>query len=142
MAEFKGINMTKIANTPSEKVNVNQSHGRIRVSFDTFEASSVPIGSTITMARLPSGSVVYDAIMAHDNLGASTVASVGDADNPSRLLMLANVSSKTVSSMSSQDSLTVDTVGYEYDKQTDVIITTSGGTINGTIKLIIYYVVD
>ena len=52
MASVKGVNFTKRTAEPVEKVIASQSHGRLRVQYDSYEASSLASGSDISVAKL------------------------------------------------------------------------------------------
>ena len=52
MASVKGVNFTKRTAEPVEKVIASQSHGRLRVQYDSYEASSLASGSDISVAFL------------------------------------------------------------------------------------------
>ena len=41
MASVKGVNFTKRTAEPVEKVIASQSHGRLRVQYDSYEPSSL-----------------------------------------------------------------------------------------------------
>ena len=86
MSSVKGTNITAMDATPSTKVKSAQVHGRMRVAFDTYEASSLVAGSDITVARLPKGATVYDVVIIHDALGASSTLKVGDASDDDRYI--------------------------------------------------------
>lgn len=65
MATLYGSNAAKYLNTtPSEKVDVNQQHGRMRVSYDehTFDGNPSS-GDVIKMGRIPKGAKVYNVIL-------------------------------------------------------------------------------
>jgi hypothetical protein len=51
MASVKGVNFTKRTAEPVEKVIASQSHGRLRVQYDSYEASSLASGSDISVAN-------------------------------------------------------------------------------------------
>lgn len=139
MAAVKGANITNIDATPSVKADMAQFGGKLRVQFDTYEASGLAAASTITMARLPKGAVVHNVIVFHDDLGttAGTLA-VGDSGASGRFL-----AAFATGSAGKQDMLgtygAIDGFGYEYTSQTDVIITTAGAAITGTIKTAVVY---
>ena len=68
MASVKGVNFTNITADPVVNADSGEWSGKLRVQFDTFEASSLASGSDISVARLPSGAKVYDVAIHHDAL--------------------------------------------------------------------------
>ena len=60
MATVSGVNYTKQTNTPADMVLPRDSHGRVRVMYDTYEASSVASGSTIQLFKIPVDARVLD----------------------------------------------------------------------------------
>ncbi len=141
MAAVKGVNITNLDATPVVLPDAREWHGRLRVQYDTYEASALTAGSSITMARLPAGARVYDIIVHHDDLGtASGTLEVGDAANSARFLAAFATGSAGSRSMSAND--VIDGVGYEYTTETDIIITTAGASITGTIKMLVFYATD
>jgi hypothetical protein len=113
----------------------------MRVAFDTYEASSLVAGSDITVARLPKGATVYDVVIIHDALGASSTLKVGDASDDDRYITATASTAANGKIIMSEDGV-IGGFGYENTAQTDVIITTAGATISGTIKSAVYYTVD
>ena len=60
MASVKGTNFTNITADPVVKIDSGEWSGKMRVQYDTYEASSLASGSDISVARLPKGAKVYD----------------------------------------------------------------------------------
>lgn len=137
MASVKGSNFTKRTASPIEKVVASENHGRLRVQYDTYEASSLASGSDISVARLPSGAVVYDIIVHFDALGGSSTISVGDSGAAARYIAATSTASAGQMAMSQEGA--IDGVGYENTAETDVLLTTGGASISGTIKTIVIY---
>ncbi|BCV03965.1 MAG: hypothetical protein CM15mV76_510 [uncultured marine virus] len=81
MASVKGTNFTNITADPIVKIDSGEWSGKMRVQYDTYEASSLASGSDISVARLPKGAKVYDIVVMHfDALGSDlTTISVGDS---------------------------------------------------------------
>ena len=137
MANFKGTNITAMDATPSTKVKSSQVHGRLRVFKDEYEAAGEAIGSTITIARLPRGAVVYDVTLHYDALGTSSTLAVGDAADADRYIVAsasASAGKKILGAIAG--------FAFEQTAETDVMITTAGAAITGTIKSAVYYTVD
>jgi len=139
MASVKGVNFTNITATPVVKADSSEWHGNIRVQYDSYEASSLASGSDISVARLPKGAKVYDIIVHFDALGSATI-SVGDSANAARYIAATSVSSAGQMSMSQEGAIAG--VGYEQTAETDIILTTGGASITGTIKCVVMYSVE
>jgi len=140
MASVKGSNFTKRTASPIEKVVASENHGRLRVQYDTYEASSLASGSDISVARLPAGAVVYDIIVHFDALGGSSTISVGDSGAAARYIAATSTASAGQMAMSQEGA--IDGVGYENTAETDVLLTTGSAAISGTIKTAVIYSID
>ena len=68
---------TKTLNTPSEKLDTNELHGRVRVAFADFTAAGAE--ETISMFKLPDGARIIGGRANHAALGSGTTLSVGHA---------------------------------------------------------------
>ena len=139
MASVKGTNFTNITADPVVKIDSGEWSGKMRVQYDTYEASSLASGSDISVARLPKGAKVYDIVVHFDALGSATI-SVGDSGAAARYIAATSVSSAGQMSMSQEGAIAG--VGYENTAETDVLLTTGGGSITGTIKCVVMYVVE
>ena len=140
MASVKGVNFTNITADPIVKIDSGEWSGKMRVQYDTYEASSLASGSDISVARLPKGAKVYDIVVHFDALGGSTTISVGDSGAAARYIAATSTSSAGQMSMSQEGAIAG--VGYENTAETDVLLTTGGGSITGTIKCVVMYVVE
>jgi len=140
MASVKGVNITNIDSTPVEKASASQMHGRLRVAFDSYEASSLASGSDITVARLPAGATVYEVSIVHDALGTGVTLTAGDSDDADRLIT--STAAASAGEVTMTDDGAIGGVGHEYSAQTDILITTGGAAATGTIKCAVYYAVD
>ena len=139
MASVKGTNFTNITADPVVKIDSGEWSGKMRVQYDTYEASSLASGSDISVARLPKGAKVYDIVVHFDALGSATI-SVGDSGAAARYIAATSVSSAGQMSMSQEGAIAG--VGYENTAETDVLLTTGGASITGTIKCVVMYVVE
>jgi len=141
MSDVLGVNKTLI--DAGTILSPGKFDGRVKCSIDTYEASSLAIGSTITMGgKLTKGAIVLFQILAYDALGAATI-DVGDAESPARYHDNLSVVSAGISLIG-----LVDGVNYETDDTTttttdrQIVLTTAGAVINNTIKLITIYTND
>ena len=139
MASVKGVNFTKRTAEPVEKVIASQSHGRLRVQYDSYEAYSLASGSDISVAKLPAGAIVYDIVVQFDALGSATIA-VGDSADADRYITATSVSSAGQMSMSQEGA--IDGFGYENTAETDILLTTGSAAISGTVKCAVFYSMD
>ena len=144
MATYKGVNRT-LADNPvgSNIMDPGVQQGKVRVIMETYEASALAIGSIIEVGELiPKGSRVLDVVLTHDALGAATF-DVGDYEDTDRYF---NDESVAVANALHRLNL-IDGRQYKVDETTpgatttdrQVIITTAGAVITGTIKIEIYY---
>ena len=140
MASVKGVNFTNITADPIVNADSGEWSGKLRVQYDTYEASSLASGSDISVARLPKGAKVYDIVVHFDALGGSSTVSVGDSDAAARYIAATSVSSAGQMSMSQEGA--IDGVGYEQTAETDILLTTGSAAITGTIKCAVFYTVE
>ena len=140
MATVSGVNYTKQTNTPADMVLPRDSHGRVRVMYDTYEASSLASGSTIQLFKIPVDARVLDFKIWNDALGSSSTLSLGDAGDIDRLH--AATSSASASIMVPLVAKIDTMAGYTYTAETLISLTTAGASITGTIHVQLTYVVD
>ena len=146
MASVKGANITNIDATPVVKVSSEEAGGKLRVFHDTYEASSLASGSDITIARIPVNATIHDVIVKCDALGSGVTLKVGDSDDDDRFIGVTgtwNVAGQTQSMLGGSSTGAATTavtgVGYKVSSQTDIVITTGGATISGTIYAWVYW---
>ena len=140
MASVKGSNFTNITADPVVKTSSQYAHGKLRIQYDSYEASSLANPSDISVARLPKGAVVYDVIIHHDALGSSVTLSVGDSGSATRYI--GATAAATAGKVVMSEDGAIDGFGYENNAETDVLITVGGGTATGTIKCMVVYAVE
>ena len=163
MAAVYGVNFTK--NYPVEsgssaaqsQVDVSEVGGRMRVAYDTYEASSLAADSTISMFKLPKGARVWQMILVTDDLHASSTLQVGDSSDPNRFITesicgdankvhymhpKAHASDSNVTLLGGVSGTGIDAFGYALTAETTVIITTSDAAITNTINLCCWYSID
>jgi len=140
MASVKGSNFTNITADPVVKTSSQYAHGKIRVQYDSYEASSLASGSDISVARLPKGAVVYDIVIHHDALGSGVTLAVGDSSDADRYITA--TAAATAGKVVMSEDGAIDGFAYENTAETDVLITTGGGTATGTIKVAVMYAVE
>lgn len=140
MATVSGVNYTKQTNTPADMVLPRDSHGRVRVMYDTYEASAVASGSTIQLFKIPVDARVLDFKIWHDALGSSSTLAFGDSGDVDRLH--AATASSSASIMVPLIAAIDTMAGYTYTAETVLSLTTAGASITGTIHVQLTYVVD
>jgi hypothetical protein len=152
-----GVNATLASNTtPSLKVRSKHRHGRVRISYDEYEASSVAVGSQIAMGWVPAGATLLSARLKFDALGAGTTLCVGDQFDCDRFIAtVVTVNAGDVGgcgvdliigavNLTSTLGLHGTGMGYEFQCDTDILVTVpyAGGAITGTVKLQVFYSTD
>jgi hypothetical protein len=140
MASVKGVNFTNITSTPVVNTASKEAYGKLRVTYDTYEASSLASGSDISVARLPKGATVYDVVIHHDALGSGVTLAVGDSSDADRYI--AATAAATAGKVIMSEDGAIDGFAYEQTAETDVLITTGGGAATGTIKVAVIYSVE
>ena len=140
MATVTGVNYTKITTTPVDHILPRDAHGRVRVMYDTYEASSLADPSTIQLFKMPADARVIDFKIWHDALASSTTLALGDADDPDRFMAAAasHAAGIMVPLIGKIDTF----AGYTYSAETVVSLTMAGGAATGTIHAYVMYVVD
>jgi len=147
MASVKGVNYTNITATPIVKSDSEVAGGKVRVSYDNYEASSLASGSDITIGRVPANATVIDVVLKCDALGGSSTLIVGDAADDNRYLAAVgtwNAAGQTQSMLggSTAANTAMTGLGYRTTAETDIIITTGGATISGSIHCWVMYTVE
>lgn len=142
MASVKGQTITRLDTKPVEYPPAAVVGGRIRVFFDSYQADGLEAGSTIAVARLPKGAVVYDIHVHHDDLGTDPgTLSVGTADAPALFLSAFATGSAGRQTMTGAHGA-IAGVGHECPAVTDVMLTTADGPVTGTVKVAVFYALD
>ena len=140
MASVKGVNFTNITATPQVNADSSEWTGKLRVQFDSFEASSLASGSDISVARLPKGAKVWDVVIMHDALGSGVTLAVGDSADADRYVTATAAANAGVISMHNDGA--IDGFGFEQTAETDILITTGGASASGTNKMKVVYAVE
>ena len=140
MASVKGTNFTNITASPIVKIDSGEWSGKLRVQYDSYEASSLASGSDISVARLPKGAKVWEVIVHHDALGSGVTLSVGDSGSATRYI--GATAAATAGKLVMSEDGAIDGFGYEQAAETDILITTGGGTASNTIKVAVIYSVE
>jgi hypothetical protein len=149
MASVKSVNITNLDSVPVVLSSSEEVGGKLRVFYDTYEASSLASGSDITIARIPANATIVDVIVKADALGSGVTLSVGDSASASRYIGVTgtwNVAGQTQSMLSGSSTgapvAAVTGLGYRTTASSDILITTGGATASGTIYSWVYYTVE
>jgi len=147
MASVKGVNYTNITADPIVNVDSEQLGGKLRVSYDTYEASSLASGSDITIGRVPANATIMDVILKCDALGGSSTLKVGDSGDDDRYLAVVGTwnAAGQVQSMlggSTAANTAMGGLAYRTTAETDIVITTGGAAISGNIHCWVMYTVE
>ena len=145
MASVKSSAITNLDAVPAVNAD-GGNNSPMMVWHDTYEASSLASGSDITIARIPAGATIHDVVIKADALGGSSTLKVGDSGDDDRYLGVVgtwNVAGQTQSMLGGSSTGAATTavtgVGYKVSSQTDIVITTGGATISGTIYAWVYW---
>ena len=145
MASVKSSAITNLDSVPAVNAD-GGNNSPMMVWHDTYEASSLASGSDITIARIPAGATIHDVVIKADALGGSSTLKVGDSGDDDRYLGVVgtwNVAGQTQSMLGGSSTGAATTavtgVGYKVSSQTDIVITTGGATISGTIYAWVYW---
>ena len=147
MASVKAVNITNLDATPIVKTDSETNGGKIRVSYDNYEASSLASGSDITIGRIPANATIMDVVLKCDALGGSSTLTVGDSGDADRYLAAVgtwNAAGQTQSMLggSTAANTAMTGLGYRTTASTDIVITTGGATISGSIHCWGMYTVE
>jgi len=130
MATVYGINAAKI-NNGTGKIEKGHNH-KIRVTYDSYEASGLTVGDVIEMGDIPVGAIILDLKIYHDALGAST----------SLLAGIGPVQGTSIVSTSSAGVISADLIalsGHEVLSGEKLTVNVGAGTVTGTISIICTY---
>ena len=145
MASVKSSAITNLDSVPAVNAD-GGNNSPMMVWHDTYEASSLASGSDITIARIPAGATIHDVVIKADALGGSSTLKVGDSGDDDRYLVVVgtwNVAGQTQSMLGGSSTGAATTavtgVGYKVSSSTDIVITTCGASITGTIYAWVYW---
>ena len=147
MSSVKAVNITNLDATPIVKTDSETNGGKIRVSYDNYEASSLASGSDITIGRIPANATIMDVVLKCDALGGSSTLKVGDSGDDDRYLAAVgtwNAAGQTQSMLggSTAANTAMTGLGYRTTAEADIVITTGGATISGSIHCWVMYTVE
>jgi len=143
MASVKSVAITNLDAVP-KVLGDGGNLSPMNVWYDTYEASSLASGSDITIGKVPAGATIHDVIVKADALGASSTLTVGDSGDADRYLAAVgtwNAAGQCQSMLagSTAPNTAVAGLAYKITDATDIVITTGGASITGTIYFWVYY---
>jgi len=104
--------------------------------LDSYEAAALAAASTISFFRPPKGAKWNgQGYIISDNLGNNTTLAVGIAGATDKFGAATNHGGGSAVRTELGKAANIDAVEYEFDGETDVIVTTAAGEGTGTIKL-------
>jgi hypothetical protein len=111
--------------------------GKVRVQVDVYEASALASGSTIYVAKLPKGAIWLGlSNMVTDDLGTAGTISAGIVGTVAKFLAATTTHTANLQTFMHA----IDGLQYAFTAALpDVILTTAGASVSGTIKTEIYY---
>jgi hypothetical protein len=138
---------------PKDNLKPNEQHGRVRIAYATYEASSLASGDVIEMFNLPDNARVLDGYLLYDALASSTTLSVGYAAHKTAAGATVSLSAaKFLAATSTSSAGRTDIAatialgaGTEVDADTDgypISATMGGASGTGTIVMMMRYVTD
>lgn len=140
MATVYGVNATfeLAAGPPASFLPAGKWGGKVRVMVDTYEAASIAAGTVIRVAKVPKDGVVLRiSNIQNDDLGTTTgTISIGVAASAA----LFDAATAQTTAMKFFDA--IDGAPWIASDDTWIILTTSVGVMNGTIKAEVYYAVE
>jgi hypothetical protein len=137
MASVKGENITILDTKPVVYPSAADWGGALRVQHDTYEASALSSGSTITVARLPKGAIVHGFHIQHDALGSGVTLALGVAGATTRYM--GATAAATAGHLGHETDGAIGGIGVALTEETDIVITTGGAAATGTIECQVFY---
>lgn len=150
MAIFKGVNAAKRDASPSEKVISTDLHGRLRVSYDEFDAAGpLAANDTIQLMKVPPGSRIHDIVIASTDLGTTGLVDIGWEDNGVEAANLAGfmaaVDVNAAATVKCMTNVATPTPGLFIKFTNETQITAkmnAASTVAGKIRVAVHYSLD
>jgi hypothetical protein len=153
MADFFGDNATlRDSNVPSDKIKVQEQHGRMRIAHDTITfTAELTTSDSLKMMELPSGAKIYDAEVNSDDLGTTGVLDIGweasseggEAADPNGLYAALDVATAAVARQKMANSVAGYLKQFTEKVRIAIVPSTSTDAATGqTLNLTVWYTVD
>ena len=137
MGTYYGVNRT--LERAGTTLDPGEWGGRVKVAYETYEASAVTAGSTISMCKIPKGARIMHGTVYFDDLGTTGgTLSVGDGTDADEYMTATAVGVES----SSANFDVFDNLGEPLTADEYMILTTASKAMTGTIKMIVWYVQD
>jgi len=144
MVTYKGALKTIADVATADHTNAPGSDALLKVKYDTYEATSIAVGSIIQIGtKLPLGAVVFEVILGYDVLGSNSSLSVGDTEVAARYITNTATTSagitrtNTIAGLAYTVDTTVDTAANS-DRQVTVTVVDSGAITN-TLAVVVFW---
>lgn len=134
----RGVYNTKANTVPPDMVPPNAWHGKIRCALDTYEANAVDAGSTIKGPIIPKGARIIGGKLMTDDLSADATISVGISGTAAKYL----TAQVCTTANQIKDFNVIDSLGEELTAAEEILLTTGVSAITGTIKIMVFYVME
>lgn len=120
--------------TPRVLATPCDQHGVIQCFRFHYEASALESGSTIHIGTpVPKGARIYEIVVLADDLGTTAgTLEVGDSGDTDRYIAAYATGSATFKQMTKDGR--IDNLYYQQTADTQLLITTAGAAITGTIR--------
>lgn len=134
MAAVKDVVNTDYAATPRVLRAPAEANGVLQYCRFEYEASALDSGSTISIGvPVPKGARIVEIVVLADDLGTTAgTLEVGDSGDTDRFIAAYATGSATFKSLTKDGK--IDNLHYEFTANTQLLITTAGAAITGTIK--------
>jgi len=126
-------------------VNRNTFMQPVKAVFDEYEAAALASGSSITSFTPPKGArwAGLGQLAWDDMAGAAATVAVGIAGDTDKFLAATDVQSAADKADLDAGAEAIDALGYEFDGETPIILTTGGGNaITGTLKWVMLFLMN
>jgi len=152
MATVFGENATlRDSNIPSEKIRVQDQHGRMRIARDKFTLTAVlALNDVIRMMKLPAGAKLYEAEINSDDLGTTGDLEIGwaasdeggEAADQDGIFPTLDVNAAAVARQKMLNSVPGFLKLFTEEVEVQIVATEATTAAVGNIELIIWYTVD
>lgn len=139
MADYNGVNSAKKVSVPPDMIAAKFLSGKKRVSVDWYEATGEAVGSRFVLGKLPKGAILLpNSCLLTDALGAGRTLAIGDGTTADKFLAATAVNTANLNTPLTG----IDNFGVELAADTTFYATVGGDVPTGTIKLVLFYVVE
>lgn len=136
MSAVYGDNYTKALAGVMHNLCGAEYGGKVRAILETYEASALDSGSSIAVGKPPKGWKYLGGWVIGDDLSSAGTLALGISGATTKFM------AATVFTTAGQQTaaFAIDSIGYEFDGSTPIIVTTGVEAITGTVKVILLFV--